>query len=875
MLIAKVTSDHKMGPLWMILLSTPLIISACFLPEELLSSNNEKMISLPEINSTYDACTNSIHNLDVDSKVVTRDGDTNSINNLDGEHKFLDIENDPNINPILVSEMKYKAVTQDENANITQIHRSDMKSKSLIIVEDTDIPKHYSNMTSRDVLQGWEASTPPIEKSPVKSRGVLQGWEVNTPPIQKSPVKSRDVLQGWEANTPPIQKSPVKSRAVPLVWNELAESNCSQVLYVGSSQQVEFYFPSSYPRNSYCIVILRGPMEHKLVLMLMDTRTGDHLISCDQDAVHVYSLNQGLLTFKDQLCNGSSPGVVTDGNIALLTFNTVRESTRGFNVNLQIVSNSAVDNTNNQYQHGHSSFSPHPVEETRLSKEQTGEFAPGPQLPGTPDSPTHFLFTVASLAIATTHVLKVLYLHLLKPDPYSLWAVQFLGQFPGHCKVMARLNSELHNVCSTLKGESPLLAREKIYELIKAQWGAFLGTHPVDRQRSGHFQNQLTIALENWVVNCLHEVLFPLVCAHYQLEDEHILTRAIDLASAGVTADQLGAPQHFAVPLPAALVCFGSLDPRRSFSIRLWAQARNRDVKFMEDVKSRLIASPQMDQDIDMRGEDSTQARRFVDIDLPPTCHAEYKPIICYEDGEDEVFFGFDNTVEAYVPSPDGSGEDGDISFTPDDTVPNIDVVELASLDTLTCPVDKLTCLHTVVDLIFAQIKAAIGDAHCTDDTFITEENHFPTMTTDDLIPLLITVIIQAKPIHAASNLFYVENFQWTLSPNDAVRQTNNLKKLFSFSLVTFKAALQELLQLNPDHLRPRNEKVLHELGIDDLIEVSSKVCERLSRYGSTQAWSPLDKHLQRTIAMIEASTLEADLPTHSSTSNLEKTQFR
>nr|CAD7403637.1 unnamed protein product [Timema cristinae] len=440
-------------------------------------------------------------------------------------------------------------------------------------------------------------------------------------------------------------------------------------------------------------------------------------------------------TLSDRLCNGSSPGVVTDGNIAILTFNTVRESTRGFNVNLQIVSNSAVDNTNNQYQYVTRTLE-HLPSLSKLSIEQAGEFAPGPHLPGTPHLPKHFLFTVASLAIATTHV------HYLQTYPRQNRAVQFLGQFPGHCKVMARLNSELHNVCATLKGESPLLAREKIYELIKAQWGAFLGTHPVDRQRSGHFQNQLTIALENWVVNCLHELLFPLVCEHYQLEDEHILTRAIDLASAGVTADQLGAPQHFAVPLPAA-------------------------------------------------------------------------------------------------------------------------VVELASLDTLTCPVDKLTCLHTVVDLIFAQIKAAIGDAHCTDDTFITEENHFPTMTTDDLIPLLITVIIQAKPIHAASNLFYVENFQWTLSPNDAV------------SLVTFKAALQELLQLNPDHLRPRNEKVLHELGIDDLIEVSSKVCERLSLYGSTQAWSPLDKHLQRTIAMIEASTLEADLPTHSSTSNIEKPQFR
>nr|CAD7590239.1 unnamed protein product [Timema genevievae] len=67
-------------------------------------------------------------------------------------------------------------------------------------------------------------------------------------------------------------------------------------------------------------------------------------------------------------------------------------------------------------------------------------------------------------------------------------------------------------------------------------------------------------------------------------------------------------------------------------------------------------------------------ARRFVDIDLPPTCHAEDdKPITCYEDDEDEVFLGFDNTVEAHAPSPDGSGEYGYISSTPDDTAPSID----------------------------------------------------------------------------------------------------------------------------------------------------------------------------------------------------------
>nr|CAD7201138.1 unnamed protein product [Timema douglasi] len=56
-------------------------------------------------------------------------------------------------------------------------------------------------------------------------------------------------------------------------------------------------------------------------------------------------------------------------------------------------------------------------------------------------------------------------------------------------------------------------------------------------------------------------------------------------------------------------------------------------------------------------------------------CRAEDdQPITHYEDDEDEVFLGFDNTVEAYVPPPDGSGEDGDISSTPDDTAPDIDM---------------------------------------------------------------------------------------------------------------------------------------------------------------------------------------------------------
>lgn len=42
-----------------------------------------------------------------------------------------------------------------------------------------------------------------------------------------------------------------------------------------------------------------------------------------------------------------------------------------------------------------------------------------------------------------------------------------------------------------------------------------------------------------------------------------------------------------------------------------------------------------------------------------------------------------------------------------------------------------------------------------------------------------------------------------------------------SFSLVTFKAAIQELLTLKPQELRPRSEKIHRELRLEDLMKVS------------------------------------------------------
>nr|CAD7434818.1 unnamed protein product [Timema monikensis] len=96
-----------------------------------------------------------------------------------------------------------------------------------------------------------------------------------------------------------------------------------------------------------------------------------------------------------------------------------------------------------------------------------------------------------------------------------------------------------------------------------------------------------------------------------------------------------------------------------------------RDIKFMEDDKPHLIGDTQTDREGNTKGEDSTQARQFVDIEFPPRFRTEAnQPSTHTEDYIDS----FDNTVEAYTPPSGGSGEDGDIFTTPNDMAPDVDM---------------------------------------------------------------------------------------------------------------------------------------------------------------------------------------------------------
>ena len=69
---------------------------------------------------------------------------------------------------------------------------------------------------------------------------------------------------------------------------------------------------------------------------------------------------------------------------------------------------------------------------------------------------------------------------------------------------------------------------------------------------------------------------------------------------------------------------------------------------------------------------------------------------------------------------------------------------------------------------------------------------------TDDLIPLLLYVIVKCRCQRLHTDLYYIENFNWSISPHDGL----------SYTLVMFKAALVLLEQMNVNELVKRRKKV-------------------------------------------------------------------
>jgi hypothetical protein len=87
----------------------------------------------------------------------------------------------------------------------------------------------------------------------------------------------------------------------------------------------------------------------------------------------------------------------------------------------------------------------------------------------------------------------------------------------------------------------------------------------------------------------LHDLVFQMVCNKQHEDDAQILGLVKELASAGVTADQLGAPEDFAIPLPAAVRCIYIIDTHMCICTRACAHVLGGEREEMCQMRVKII----------------------------------------------------------------------------------------------------------------------------------------------------------------------------------------------------------------------------------------------------------------------------------------------
>ncbi|ESO82418.1 hypothetical protein LOTGIDRAFT_237017 [Lottia gigantea] len=138
-------------------------------------------------------------------------------------------------------------------------------------------------------------------------------------------------------------------------------------------------------------------------------------------------------------------------------------------------------------------------------------------------------------------------------------------------------------------------------------------------------------------------------------------------------------------------------------------------------------------------------------------------------------------------------------------------IFELSRLKDFHTPKEKLNTLKAVIDSITMEIEAHVNSTKQKIDVFpLTSKSDTPCLTSDDLIPLLVTVIAGAKCTTLESDLYYMEYFLW----NSTFKDMDDV----SYCLVTFKAAVQYMQETDFNTLVQKSHKPVREPGVSELL---------------------------------------------------------
>ncbi|KAL1488519.1 hypothetical protein ABEB36_014985 [Hypothenemus hampei] len=116
--------------------------------------------------------------------------------------------------------------------------------------------------------------------------------------------------------------------------------------------------------------------------------------------------------------------------------------------------------------------------------------------------------------------------------------------------------------------------------------------------------------------------------------------------------------------------------------------------------------------------------------------------------------------------------------------VPKTAVVELSMLSTLRTPLEKLKCLLSFYDYIFAEVK---GNLISVISKYSDKEIDIPFIDNKEVIPIVMAVILKSKLFYPWSELFYIKHLG-----GDHLENHKNFSEVFK----VYEESLNNILKL-------------------------------------------------------------------------------
>ncbi|XP_076064456.1 uncharacterized protein LOC143038799 [Oratosquilla oratoria] len=174
----------------------------------------------------------------------------------------------------------------------------------------------------------------------------------------------------------------------------------------------------------------------------------------------------------------------------------------------------------------------------------------------------------------------------------------FLFHFRAHETPLKDLNEEAQDALEEIVPSDDVTnIQNVVHDIILNAWTKLIKKHSPSLQANPDFQDLLFRALDYYVMEKCHQVLWWQICERCQTVDQIVKARLTHLHTAQLSPLQLGVPAHYYTPLPAAVVELASLSGRESPIGRLQCVSTTIDLIKAQAKEARVVLHAYKNQD--------------------------------------------------------------------------------------------------------------------------------------------------------------------------------------------------------------------------------------------------------------------------------------